>query len=201
MEKIDLFKQFKGEYVQAKSPVLVDVSPARYLSVDGAGEPGGAQFEVAIGALYGMAFTVKMTRKAAGLGDYVVCKLEGLWWADGDEQNLSKVPKEQWRWRLMIRTPDCVGQDDLEQARHVLAGRGKGSGVDGVVLEGMDQGRCVQMLHVGPYDQVGEAVGQMQEFMAENGLEPGGRHHEIYLSDPRRVPAERLKTIVRAPVK
>ncbi len=198
-EKIDLFKEFKTEYKPTSRPALIETGPAQYLMVDGQGAPGGEAFTECIGAMYSMAFTIKMTRKFAGLGDYTVCKLEGLWYgAIGDD--FANVRQDQWRWTLMIRTPECVKGADLKKAVKVLLDKGKCEKVKDVRLKKLKEGRCVQMLHVGPYDQVGEAIEKMQAFAEENGVSFSGKHHEIYLSDPRRVPPERLKTIVRRPV-
>lgn len=199
MEKIDLFKQFKDEYKQAKKPVLIETTPANYLLIQGQGAPGGDAFQEAVGALYSMAFTIKMTRKASGLGDYAVCKLEATWWAGGSN-DFAHLPKEQWEWNMMIRTPDSVTQTDLETAQQAVIAKGKGQEVLRVRLETVHEARCVQMLHVGPYEEEGQTVALMQAFAEENGLTFNGRHHEIYLSDPRRVPPERLKTILRIPV-
>jgi len=193
-EKLDLFKLHKAEYAAPKEPKLVEVGPAEYLTIEGRGEPGGEDFQTALGALYGMAFTIKMTRKIEGLGDYAVCKLESQWWnIDG--------PKDGWQWKMMIRTPEFVGQDDLASAAAKLVEKKKGAGVDGVKLERIDEGRCVQMLHIGPYDKEHETIAKMLAFAKEKGLAVHGRHHEIYVSDPRRVPPERLKTILRHPLR
>lgn len=140
-EKVDLYKLHKADYAAPKKPVLLEVAPARYLGIDGEGKPGGEEFQARVGALYGAAFTIKMTRKFAGKGDYAVCKLEGL-----------------------------------------------------------DEGQCVQMLHLGPFDAERETIAVMRAFMDEEGLTRRGLHHEIYLSDPRRVAPERLRTILRLPV-
>jgi hypothetical protein len=191
--KLDLFKHHKDEYVTPKQPALVEISPARYLVIDGRGQPGGDEFQTAIGALYGMAFTIKMTRKIEGLGDYAVCKLEALWW-DTDR------PRDDRAWKMMIRTPDFVGKTDLKSAVAKLVEKKKGDGADRVKLEKLEEERCVQALHVGPYEQEYETIATMMAFAEKNGLEVSGRHHEIYLSDPRRVPPERLKTILRYPV-
>lgn len=191
--KLDLFKQHRDEYATPKKPSLVEISPAQYLAIDGRGQPGGDEFQTAIGALYGMAFTIKMTRKVEGLGDYAVCKLEALWW-DTDR------PRDEWAWKMMIRTPDFVGKADMKSALAKLVEKKKGDGADRVELEKIKEGRCVQMLHVGPYEKEHETIAAMMAFAEENGLEAAGRHHEIYLSDPRRVPPERLKTILRYPV-
>ncbi len=177
MKKIDLYKENKSEYAAPKKPVLVTCKSAQYLAVDGKGAPGGEEFQAAIGKLYKAAFTIKMRSKFAGR-DYAVCKLEGLWPGGGEDLN---------RWTLMIRTPDFIGADQAKEFS--------------VKLKTLDEGRCVQLLHVGPYDAVGESVANMQEFAAGEKLKFEGAHHEIYLSDPRRVPPARLKTILRQPVR
>ncbi len=200
-DKVDLFKEHRDEYSTSKKPVLVDVKEATYLVIEGRGEPGGEEFQLKIGALYAVAYTLKMRRKFAGKQDYVVGKLEGQWWGEGGESELSDIPMDGWCWQLMIRTPDFVGRDELEEAVSVLLEKSKEQEVREVALRTMTEGRCVQMLHVGPYENEGETVALMKRFASENGLEPHGRHHEIYLSDPRRVPPERLKTILRMPVK
>jgi hypothetical protein len=198
--KIDLYKQHKLEYAAAKKPALVEIKPAVYLAIEGQGEPGGEQFKASIGALYGAAFTIKMTRKFGGEQDYGICKLEGQWWSDSGP-DLSKAPKDQWHWKLLIRTPGFVTEEELRKAAAVLIKRGKGKEVEQVRLESLAEGTCVQMLHVGPYDQECVTIARMKEFAADKQLEFHGRHHEIYLSDPRRVAPERLKTVLRCPVR
>jgi hypothetical protein len=199
MEKIDLYKLNKSEYAANRKPALVEIKPADYLTIEGKGPPGGELFQVRIGALYGMAFTIKMARKFAGQQDYAVGKLEGQWWG-GSTPDFSVVPKEEWCWKLLIRTPDFVTEADLEKAAAVLMKRGKGQDVEQVRLETLGEGRCVQMLHIGPYDKEHETVALMCSFAESLGCRLAGRHHEIYLSDPRRVAPERLKTILRIPV-
>ena len=194
--KLDLYKLHKAEYVTPKQPVLVRTKPARYLAIEGQGAPGGERFTACIGALYGMAFTIKMTRKFAGQQDYAVCKLEGLWFFDRDPK---ATPTENWKWKLMIRTPDFVSDKDLASAIATLLKRGKAEEVKDVRLETLNEGACVQMLHVGPYEKECETIALMQQFAEANGLKMTGPHHEIYLTDPRRVPPERLKTLLRQP--
>jgi hypothetical protein len=198
-EKIDLYKLHRADYVTPKRPVLLQILPAQYLAIAGIGEPGGDAFTARIGALYGVAFTVKMTRKFAGLGDYAISKLEGLWFFEAGRMP-AQVPKSKWRWKLLIRTPDFITQGDIAQAAAVLLKRGKGDEVNEVGLESLDEGHCVQMLHVGPYDREGDTVTVMKTFAESQGYQLRGPHHEIYLSDPRRVAPERLKTILREPV-
>jgi hypothetical protein len=197
-EKIDLYKLNKTEYAATRKPALVELKPASYLAISGQGAPGGEKFTASIGALYGMAFTIKMTRKFAGKQDYAVCKLEGQWWGDG-AQNFATLLREQWLWKLLIRPPDFIGEQDLRAAVAVLLKRGKGEDVKRVRLESLAEGRCVQMLHVGPYDKECETIAVMKAFAEKQQLGFSGKHHEIYLSDPRRIPPERLKTILRQP--
>jgi len=199
-DKIDLFKEHKAEYKATSKAALIETGPAHYLMIDGQGKPGGAEFEKRIGALYAMAFTIKMTRKYDGLGDYVVCKLETLWYTEDGQDSFENIPMEQWQWTMMIRTPECVKKADLNKAVKTLLDKGKAEKVKDVRLEKFKEGKCVQILHVGPYGQVCEAVGKMAALTEENGMSFTGKHHEIYLSDPRRVAPEKLKTIVRRPV-
>lgn len=198
--KIDLYRLHKADYVMPKKPVQVQIAPAKYLSIEGRGEPGGDEFTRCIGALYGVAFTVKMTRKFAGQEDYAVSKLEGQWWSD-KEGGFAKMPKTQWQWMLLIRTPNCVATDELDEAVEKLLKRGKDEAVRRVRLQTISEGACVQMLHIGPYEAEAGTIELMREFAGKHQLEFHGRHHEIYLSDPRRVEAARLKTILRQPVR
>jgi hypothetical protein len=191
-EKVDLFRQLKGEYAAKPEPRLVTTSSATYLAIEGSGPPGGETFQDRIGALYGAAYTVKMTRKFEGRQDYVVCKLEAQYWdAEGDDL----------RWRFLIRTPDFVTQAELDAAVEKLLEKGKSPSVREVRLVPLDEVTCVQMLHVGPYDRERETLDVMERFVAEQGLERNGPHHEVYLSDPRRVAPEKLRTILRLPVR
>lgn len=195
--KLDLYKRLKAEYVTPKAPTLVATTPGKYLTVSGRGDPNGAPFQAAIGALYGAAFTIKMARKVAGR-DYAVAKLEGLWWGGERGKLIIDSRPSTWRWKLMIRVPTFITATDLQRARRVLAERGRKPGA--IRLENVREGRVVQLLHVGPYDREHASIGRMQEFAAARGLRFHGRHHEIYLSDPRRVAPTKLRTILRQPV-
>ena len=197
--KIDLYKQHKAEYAASRKPALLKAGRGCYLTIEGQGAPGTDIFTTSIGALYGVAFTVKMTRKFSGRQDYAVCKLEAQWWSDG-ELNFAAAPKKSWRWKLLIRTPDFITQKDVANAVAVLLKRGKSKEAERVRLEPLSEGECVQMLHVGPYEREHETIESMKAFAASHGLSFRGRHHEIYLSDPRRVVPEKLKTILRMPV-
>jgi len=199
-EKVDLYKLHPEEYKATRKPGLAAIGKASYLTIEGRGEPGSEAFTASIGALYGVAFTVKMTRKFDGRQDYAVSKLEAQWWRDG-QANFASAPKRDWKWKLLIRTPEFVKQKEVDRAVAVLLKRGKGKDVERVALETLFEGECVQMLHVGPYETEQETVKAMEAFAASKGRTFQGRHHEIYLSDPRRVEASKLKTILRMPVK
>ncbi|HWR51468.1 MAG TPA: GyrI-like domain-containing protein [Bryobacteraceae bacterium] len=199
MEKIDLYKEHKDEYVKPTQPMLVQTKPAKYLAAVGRGKPGSDEFKANIGALFGLAYTIKMTRKFSGGQDFKVCTLEGLYWADDPQRCIVEQGLENFNWKLMIRVPSNVRQNELTAAAK-LAEKGKEGPFGNVVLETMKEGKCVQILHIGPYDAEAETVARMQAFCSENGLEFAGYHHEIYLSDPQRVAPEKLKTILRQPV-
>lgn len=200
-QKLDLHQLHRREYVAPREPALVDVGPGHYLVIEGHGRPGGPEFQAKLGALYGMAFTIKMTRKQAGKSDYVVAGLEGQYWPDAAFPDPFDVPLDHMNWRLLVRTPEAVGEDDLARAATTLEKRGKGEWTREVALLSMAEGRCVQMLHVGPYDQEPDTIRRMMAFAEERGFAVHGWHHEIYLSDPARVPPERLRTILRLPVR
>lgn len=138
MEKIDLYKQFKTEYVTPKAPALIDVGPAVYLAFRDHGEPGGEQFQQAIGALYGIAWTIKMIRKFAGQQDCKVCFLEGLCW-------------EKCDWQMLIRVPDFITRAEIKKAAGALIAKGKPDAVRQVELVKVKEGHCAQVLQVGPY--------------------------------------------------
>lgn len=200
MGKLDLYRKFAREYLARRTPRLIATGPAKYLAISGRGSPRSAAFTGAVGALYGVAFTIKMARKFAGK-DYAVAKLEGLWWGGVRGRLLIDSPASTWRWQLLIRVPAFIGARDRVAALRSLARRGKGPLVHRVKLVTLREGRVVQMLHVGPYDREHATLRAMHDLARAEGLRPAGRHHEIYLSDPRRVPAARLRTILRVPVK
>jgi hypothetical protein len=180
MTKIDLYRLHKAEYVAPKRPAFVDTKPAQYLAIRGESELGGTKFLAAIGVLYKIAFAIKMASKSAGR-DYAVSKLECLW----------SSPQQ---WTLAIRTPDFIGKSQLRVAIQKL-------GVAGTEFVRLEEGRTVQILHVGPYPKIRETVGELWKFAEEHKLHFRGELHEIYLSDPRRVAPERLRTILRHPVR
>ncbi|MCC6681202.1 MAG: GyrI-like domain-containing protein [Phycisphaeraceae bacterium] len=200
--KIDLFKQHADEYAaDARQPCLVVVNEGSYLTITSRGAPESETFQDAVGGLYGVAYTIKMTRKFAGKGDYKIAPLEGLWWVDSDQPNITLAPRDQWRWQLLIRTPLEITERDLTQAKDKLRDKKKPPAFEQVKLERGAEGACVQMLHIGPYSEETTTIERMLAFAAAQKRRPHGRHHEIYLSDPRRTKPQKLRTILRIPVK
>lgn len=199
MVKLDLYARHKSEYLAPRSPAVLTIGAARYLTVAGRGDPNGPAFGAAVGALYAIAYTIKMAKKAGGR-DFGVSKLEGLWWGAPRGKLLIDSPVRTWRWKVMIRVPTFVAARDLLAARRTLVKRGRTLGAR-VRLETLREGRCVQMLHRGPYRAEHATIAAMVAFARGRGLRPRGRHHEIYLSDPRRVAPARLRTILRQPVR
>ncbi len=199
--KLDLYKLHAAEYAAPKRPAVVATRPGRYLAIDGRGEPGGAEFREKVGALYAMAFTIKMGKKRRGK-DYQVAGLEGLWWVPGRPSRAAMArPRREWHWKLLIRVPEFVRQRCLDMASRLLLEKGKGKAVRAVKLDILREGRCVQALHVGPYAAEGVTLDAMEAFAREHGLTFTGRHHEIYLSDPGRTKPQKLRTILRHPVR
>lgn len=207
----DFKKEFKEFYLPPKKPVLVTVPPMQFIAVRGAGdpnEPDGA-YQRALGLLYGIAYTVKMSkmgdRRIDGYFDFTVPPPEGLWQQDGSaDGTIDNTRKDAFQWISMIRMPDFVTAADLEWARAEAAAKKKSDFSD-VEYFRYDEGLCVQCMHIGSYDSEPETVAEMHGFMQKNGLVPDfsavRRHHEIYLNDARRTAPEKLKTVIRIPVR
>ena len=194
--KLDLFRAHADEYAMGREPHVVNVGPGTYLSVTGKGAPGGEEFQRKLGALYGCAYTIKFDNKLHRGRDFKVGALEGLWW--GGSFDGAPGTASEWRWKLLIRVPTYVTEQAVRAALRTL--RAKGKPVANVHREVLREGRSVQALHVGAYADEPATVAKMAEYAGREGLRFRGRHHEIYLSDPRRVPASRLRTILRHPV-
>lgn len=213
MAAIDFKKTEKALYSPGTKPEIVDVPPMTFIMVDGKGDPNTSEaYASAINVLYGLSYTIKMSKKSgtepSGYFDYVVPPLEGLWsHADANFKGAGAViaDKNQLIWTSMIRQPDFVTQDAFEAAKEALAKKKPELDLSLARLETYHEGLCVQMMHIGPYDDEPATVAAMDAFAAENGYaidisDTGRRHHEIYLSDPRRTAPEKLKTVLRHPV-
>lgn len=203
IEKIDLWSEHKEIFSpSARQPQLVKVPPLTYLRVDGEGDPNTAPaFRQAIGALYGLAFTLKFSlKKSKGL-DFRVMPLSGLYHAD-DPSAFLQGRKQEWKWSLMIPIPSLITAAEVKKAREEATGKKQASPALPLVRrETLREGLCVQILHKGPYAAERATIERLHAFMGENKLGFAGAHHEIYLSDPNRTAPEKLKTIVRQPVK
>lgn len=196
-DKLDLFKTFKSDYIAPKKPTYLTPHKAQYLSVFGKGSPQEEAFGDAIATLYAAAYTTKMLSKSRGK-DYVVCKLEAIWTAD-EGQSLSDKAMEEWNYQLIIRTPDFISKKELDESIDAL--KKKNKLLTEVSLRKLDEGKSIQMLHLGPYSEEPRTVKEMQAVAEKDGYQLKNAHHEIYLSDPRRVAPEKLKTILRYAIK
>lgn len=203
MSKIDFKKEFKTLYNSSvKEAELVEVPPMNFLMIDGAGDPNTAQdFQDAVEALYSLAYTLKfMVKKGPTAIDYAVMPLEGLWWVD-DMTQFSLEKKADWQWTLMIMQPEYVNEElfyhGLEQAQ-------KKKNLPALVrirLESFEEGLAAQIMHLGPYAAEGPTVEKLHKFINEKGYAFRGKHHEIYLSDPRKSAPEKMKTVLRQTIK
>lgn len=203
MDKIDFKKSMKALYnPPAGRFVIIDVPPLDYFAVDGAGDPNTAPaYREAVEALYAAAYTLKFTSKKELARDYVVPPLEGLWWAK-DMASFKDRRTGEWSWTLLIMIPDFLDCAAAEGAIAAARKKSASAGLDRLRVARIAEGRAVQILHIGPYDAEGPTLARLhQEFLPANGLVEAGHHHEIYLSDPRRTAADKLKTILRQPVR
>lgn len=205
----DYKKEYKEFYMPKNKPEIIDIPEMKYIAVRGKGDPNveGGEYKAAIGLLYGIAFTIKMSKKGSrqieGYFDYVVPPLEGFWWQEGIE-GVDYGKKEEFCWISVIRLPDFVSEKDVEWAVEE-AGRKKGQDFSKVEFLVIKEGLCVQCMHIGAYDEEPATVDKMNRYLQENGYEDDFSverlHHEIYLSDARRVAPEKRKTVIRHPVR
>ncbi len=199
MSKLDLRKTEKEYYKAGSKPTEVELRPYNYLIVEGVGAPEDAHFHNAINSLYGIAYPLKFYYKEKG-NDYVVPKMEGQWWVEG-EVPFEEQERSAWHWKLMIPQPDFVSEDDFLSVLASAKENGKiNEGIE-VKFESIHEGRAVQILHLGSYDNEKENIDKILAYIEENELQVNGYHHEIYISDPTKTPVEKLKTILRYPVK
>lgn len=205
----DYKKEYKEFYMPKNKPGIVDVPTMNYIAVRGKGDPNAedGEYKAAIGLLYGIAFTIKMSYKGNykidGYFDYVVPPLEGFWWQNGVD-GVDYAHKENFEWISLIRLPGFVTQKDFEWAI-AEATKKKKTDFSKVEFLTYNEGLCVQCMHVGSYDDEPATVAAMHEYAINNGYElditDTRYHHEIYLSDARKVAPEKLKTVIRHPIK
>ena len=202
MPKRDLKLELKHLYrPPAKEVVEVEVPPLRFLMIDGQGDPNTSpQYAAAVEALFSVSYKTKFMVKKGEQGiDYAVMPLEGLWWAD-DLSAFAGNDRSKWRWTMMIMQPDFVDKAVIHAAIAEVK-RAKGlTAVDALRLESFTEGRCAQILHVGPFSEEGPTIQRVHEFI-EARAALAGKHHEIYLSDIRRGDPSRWKTVIRQPMR
>ena len=205
----DFKKEYKEFYLPKQQPSIVDVPRAHYIALRGQGdpnEPDGA-YQQAVGVLYALAYSLKMSGRGShaidGFFDYVVPPLEGFWWQEGMD-GLDYSRKDQFRWISVIRLPDFIKEEDLDWAKREAA-RKKKLDCSAAEFLTLEEGLCVQVMHIGPFDDEPATVALMDAYMGaagyENDFTPTRLHHEIYLSDARRIPPERWKTVIRHPIR
>jgi hypothetical protein len=203
MTKVDFKRQLKHLYLpSAKDFVVVDVPPMQFLMVDGHGDPNTAQeYTDAIEALYAVAFRIKFASKKELDLDYVVPPLEGLWWAQDMETFTTSRDKSAWDWTMMIMQPEWIGGEIVADAIKYVDRAKSLPALPKLRFETYHEGTSVQILHIGSYDDEGPVLDSMHHrFIPENGFQMTGKHHEIYLSDTRKVAPEKLRTVLRQPV-
>lgn len=211
MNKLDYKKAYKDIYIPKKIPAIIDIPPIQYVIVEGQGDPNTSfEYQEAIELLYGLSFTIKMSKMTdhvpQGYFEYVVPPLEGLWWCDDcNFDGLHINDKGRLHWKSMIRLPEFVDIHIFEQAKQQLKVKKPELHVDKLHYEVIEEGLCVQIMHIGSYDSEAKSILKMNQFIKDNGLQLDVNkerlHHEIYLSDPRRTKTENLKTVIRHPVK
>lgn len=206
----DFKKEYKEFYMPKNKPSIVTVPKANYIAVRGKGNPNEADgaYQKAIGVLYSVAYTLKMSYKTdykiKGFFEYVVPPLEGFWWQDGIDGSIDYTNKSAFNWISVIRLPDFVTKKDFAWAVETAAKKKKMdcSSAEFITVE---EGLCVQIMHIGAYDDEPATVAIMDKFLAENGYENDFSevrlHHEIYLSDAQKVSPEKLKTVIRHPIR
>lgn len=195
LKRLDAYAAKQGEFR------IVDVPELQHLMLDGSGDPNGAAFSEALEALYPLAYALKLSSKRELGRDYVVMPLEGLWWADDMDAFTAARDKAAWHWTLVMVVPDWIDRDAFDAGVAAVAAKRAPARLGDVRLEPLVEGLCVQTLHVGAFDDEGPVLERMHYgFIPEHGLRMTGRHHEIYLSDARRVEPAKRRTILRQPV-
>ena len=205
----DFRKEYKEFYLPDAKPEIITIPKMNYIAVEGSGDPNteDGEYKKSIGLLYGIAFTIKMSKhtdhKIEGFFDYVVPPLEGFWWQEGKE-GIDYAHKEDFRWISVIRLPDFVTKEDFDWAIKEATIKKK-QDFSKVQFLTVEEGFCVQCMHIGAYDSEPQTVAMMDRYICENGYENDfsdtRRHHEIYLSDVRKTSPDKLKTVIRHPIR
>jgi len=201
MDKIDLKKELKHLYSpSAKEVTEADVPAMNFLMVDGEGKPASQYYVAAVEALFAVSYAIKFMVKESKCVDYIVMPLEGLWWAD-DMTKFSVDRKDEWKWTSMIMQPKQVTDSDAKLAVEQVRKKKDLPALAKLRFASFHEGPSAQILHIGPYSAEGLIVAKIHAFIKQSGHALSGKHHEIYLSNPNKTPAEKLKTILRQPMK
>ena len=202
MTKIDFKKELKHLYNPSEKKVeIVDARMMNFLMIDGSGDPNTAQeYKDAVEALFAVSYALKfMVKKERGV-DYGVLPLEGLWWTE-DMTQFSVENKDVWKWTSMIMQPEYVTEDLVSKALEQVEKKKNPPALPKIRFESFHEGLSAQIMHIGPYSAEGPTIERLHNFIKENGYKLKGKHHEIYLSDPRRSAPERMKTVIRQPMR
>jgi hypothetical protein len=200
MEKVDFKKELKQLYnPSSKEVTIIDVPDMNFLMIDGEGAPAGQQYTHAVQALYPVAYAIKFAIKKARAVDYGVLPLEGLWWMDNMAE-FSVERKDEWKWTSMIMQPNLVTEDDFKAALESVKKKNLPA-IDKVRFECYHEGKAAQIMHLGPFSTEGSNVQKLHDAIKASGHQLRGKHHEIYLGDPRKTAPDKLKTVLRQPMK
>lgn len=207
MEKLDLTKKYKSYYSAKTKPELTELGELSYISITGKGDPSGPAFADRVQALYSVAYAIKFHYKGEGK-DFAVPKLEGQWWFDQEQyagigmaEAPKAVPRSEWLFRLLLMIPSYVSEQVIAAMTGSVAAKKALPLAKEVQFISLQEGKCIQLLHIGPFDREPESLQLIADFSQEQHLQQNGLHHEIYLSDFRKTAPEKLKTILREPVK
>jgi hypothetical protein len=200
-EHMDIKTILKKFYTAPRNPVIIDVPAFNFLMVNGKGDPNTSiAYQQALETLYGLSYTIKFSLKNAGRPDFKVMPLEGLWWIEGGK-DFTVARKDQFSWISMMMQPEQVTKQDFEEAAMQLKSRKNPPALPLVRFESFKEGLACQILHIGSYSEEEPTINRLHAFVKEQGYKLRGKHHEIYIGNPARSAPEKLKTIIRQPVK
>ncbi len=203
---MDYKKEYKELYMPKNTPMLVNVPSMPFIMIDGKGDPSHDSYQKAVEILYGLSYIIKMSKKKGlqptGYFEYVVPPLESLWWSE--EIEFERNNRESWYWTSMIRLPEFVDETFFKWACDEMKHKKPELSIDKAKFVTFNEGLCIQMMHIGPYSEEIKSIESMKQYMTQNHLSDMTgkvrKHHEIYLSDPRKVEPNKLKTVLRHPV-
>lgn len=202
MKRVDFKREMKKIYFPApRNPELVKVPGMNFLMIDGKGDPNKSDaYQAAVDSLYAVSYALKFSIKYSPQRlDYAILPLESLWWAE-DMSAFSQGNRDEWLWTAMIRQPELISREMVTEMMVDVREKKNPPALDKMRFQSLKEGQCAQILHLGPYSAERVTIEKLHEFIEENNYDFGGKHHEIYLNDPRRTAAESLKTVIRQPV-